>query len=439
MALILEEPKRGKAARKALNPPEVVDQLVRDNIRLASFLAHKRAFAAGLDYDDVLSRALDGLMRAAEMYDTSKGKFGTYASYHIKSRMSRDPLNRKSVKAGYMAHKVSLDAPMTSDPDSSTWADMIADERQVGGFGALLGSDNVAFVREWVAKLNERERFIIEGRFGLTGNAKMRLEELGKILKITRERVRQIEALALKKLGLIAKQADKIEETPEIPNRADELMEVIANPGGKIAKKPRSPRGTGPNAEANRKYYLAHKKEIDRRNKLWYQRKRTEILAKLKAWRKKHSTELSKRRKKFYEAHQEEAVAYSLRYYYDHLEELKIKAAAYRNRNRENIRAKSRRRSSDLTDSYVREQMSKHSTKSTWEWTAEEVAERKAIMEARRARRLTDHQVLEIQRRLRLGETPHQIKHSFKCSVSTIYNIKWGRYRIQQAMLANEP
>ena len=93
----------------------------------------------------------------------------------------------------------SLDAPM-GDQDSSTIAEVIADENARSPFEHLRDENETRLIRQLVTKLPEREATIIRFRFGLDGGEERTLDDVGKKFKLTRERIRQLQNLALQKL-----------------------------------------------------------------------------------------------------------------------------------------------------------------------------------------------------------------------------------------------
>jgi RNA polymerase primary sigma factor len=96
---------------------------------------------------------------------------------------------------------VSLDAPV-GDDDSSKVAEIVADPNAELPFDRLRQETDTRLVREVLSTLNERERSILSLRFGLDGGREKTLEEVGAHFDLTRERIRQIQELALKKLRI---------------------------------------------------------------------------------------------------------------------------------------------------------------------------------------------------------------------------------------------
>ena len=96
----------------------------------------------------------------------------------------------------------SVDAPLDDDPDRSL-LDAIADDRTPGPEGMLQREDLRAIIQQWLGGLNNKQREVVERRFGLNGREVATLEEVGADIGVTRERVRQIQVEALKHLKIV--------------------------------------------------------------------------------------------------------------------------------------------------------------------------------------------------------------------------------------------
>ena len=225
---------------------EAKNEMIAGNLRLVVHWA-RRYQGRGVDLTDLVQEGTFGLIRAVEKFDWRRGfKFSTYATWWIRqavqrgvanksrtiripvhvvereqkvarterellAKLGRQPSDEEIAKTSKLpltqvrevrnAAKAvaSTDAPIGADGDSS-FGDLFA----AGGpttedeVDKTMTSDAV---RRAVAKLPERQRDVISLRFGLSGGEPTSLEQIGKELGITRERVRQIEADALRRLA----------------------------------------------------------------------------------------------------------------------------------------------------------------------------------------------------------------------------------------------
>jgi RNA polymerase primary sigma factor len=112
----------------------------------------------------------------------------------------REAANKISYILRISQDPTSLESPIGQDDDSTTWGDMLADEAATEPLAAASKELLRDQIREALDFLSERERAVLELRFGLADGIDHTLEDVGKIFRVTRERIRQIEAKALRKL-----------------------------------------------------------------------------------------------------------------------------------------------------------------------------------------------------------------------------------------------
>ena len=245
--LLTAEEEKELAFRIAEGDMAARDRMVRANLRLVVNIA--RGYTGkGLPLQDLIEEGNLGVLRAVEGFDpTMDTRFSTYASYWIKQSIKRalvncaktiripaymvellskwrkataqlsDRLNRTPTaeevaaelglpkkKLGIVKKAIQLyNTTPQSDDDENGWSisEMVADERMVGPDEELLNSDNVVHVYRMLDEMDEREASILKMRFGLDGEEPRTLKEIGETLGLTRERVRQLEHEALKRLN----------------------------------------------------------------------------------------------------------------------------------------------------------------------------------------------------------------------------------------------
>ena len=234
------------AARIKKGDKKAREQMIKANLRLVVKIAHDYE-GLGLPLLDLINEGNIGLMKAVERFDPAKGgKLSTYGAWWIKqsikralanqsktirlpvhlvdkiSKMRRTAMKLQEVlgreptdeelaeELGMTASRVaqlrtaairpaSLDAPI-GDEDSNNFSEVVQDENAATPYQQLEEKTVSAMLQEMVMTLDPREATILRYRFGLDGGNEKTLEEVGQKFGVTRERVRQIQNIALAKL-----------------------------------------------------------------------------------------------------------------------------------------------------------------------------------------------------------------------------------------------
>ncbi len=267
----IELAKRIKKGDKAAR-----DHMISANLRLVVKIAHDYN-NFGLPLLDLISEGNIGLVKAVERFDPSKGgKLSTYAAWWIKQSIKRalanqsktirlpvhlvdriakmrkitgqlaDELDREpsdeeiAYEMGLPVNKVahlksvsvrpsSLDAPIGEDGDT-TFGELVGDENEATPFETFQDKSMSNDIRDVIAQLEDREAEIIQLRFGLNGDHPLTLEEVGERFEVTRERVRQIQNIAIHKMRRLMMDNERQRTKEEVHQETLEQkkMEVIA-------------------------------------------------------------------------------------------------------------------------------------------------------------------------------------------------------------------
>jgi len=247
------------AARIKAGDKKAREHMIKANLRLVVKIARDYE-GLGLPLLDLISEGNIGLMKAVERFDPKKGgKLSTYAAWWIKQaikralanqsktirlpvhlvdkiarmrrvamelqeELGREPTDEElAAELGTTAARVaqmrtaairpaSLDAPLSDDEDSNSFGEIVQDESAHTPYEELEEKTVTAMLRELLARLDEREAKILTRRFGLDGNPPQTLEEVGEQFGVTRERVRQIQNIALRKLRRMIEKLEKVKD-----------------------------------------------------------------------------------------------------------------------------------------------------------------------------------------------------------------------------------
>lgn len=234
------------------------EDMIKANLRLVVKIAHDYE-GLGLPLLDLINEGNIGLMKAVERFDPAKGgKLSTYGSWWIKQSIKRALANQSKTirlpvhlvdkiskmrrtamrlqeefgrepsddelgeELGISASRVaqlrtaairpaSLDAPI-GDDDSNNFAEVVQDENAFSPYEQLEDKTVTRMLQEMIKTLDGREATILRYRFGLDGGPEKTLEEVGQKFGVTRERVRQIQNIALSKLRKMIEKLEAVQK-----------------------------------------------------------------------------------------------------------------------------------------------------------------------------------------------------------------------------------
>lgn len=258
-ALLTFEEEQALAKRIEMGDEKARQRMIESNLRLVVSIG-KRYMNRGMAFSDIIEEGNIGLIKAVERFNYRRGfRFSTYGSWWIKQAIERAIINQSKlirlpvhvvervnhylsvneqliqaldrqptakelgekmefsveevIKIQQLIRKTySLDTPMGSNQDVAL-KDLIVDTTQISPSINAEGILRREIIFQWLDTLKETERKVVILRFGLEGEEPQTLEEIGKVFGLTRERMRQIEGVALNKLrALIEKKTIKPEE-----------------------------------------------------------------------------------------------------------------------------------------------------------------------------------------------------------------------------------
>jgi len=249
-ALLTPQEEKDLARRIAKGEEAARQRLIKANLRLVVSIAKRYVHRGPLSISDLIQEGNIGLFKAVEKFDPERGfKFSTYATWWIRqaitraladqSRTIRIPVHMVETISKFTQAKrklaqelgreplveeiaiemdlpeekvrhiqkisqdvVSLEQPIGDDDDKSTLAEFIRDDASATPIQVTSQELLRDQIKEIIDDLTEREKKILEMRFGLEDGVTHTLEEVGKVFNVTRERIRQIEAKALEKIRM---------------------------------------------------------------------------------------------------------------------------------------------------------------------------------------------------------------------------------------------
>lgn len=273
--LLSKEEEIQLAARIKKGDKEARNHMISANLRLVVKIAYNYN-NFGLPLLDLISEGNIGLVKAVERFDPSKGgKLSTYAAWWIKQSIKRAlanqsktirlpvhlvdriarmrkitaqladeldrepsdeeiayvmdmPINKVAHLKSVSVRPASLDAPIGEDGDT-TFGELVGDENEATPLENLQEKSISNDIKSVIGRLDYREAEIIQLRFGLDGNRPLTLEEVGEKFEITRERVRQIQNIAIHKMRRLMTDNERQRSKEEILEERIEQkkMEVL--------------------------------------------------------------------------------------------------------------------------------------------------------------------------------------------------------------------
>jgi RNA polymerase primary sigma factor len=261
-SLLTREEEIALAKRIENGDESACDELVQANMRLVVSVASKYQ-GRNVPLEDLIQEGNIGVMRAAKKFDYRKGfKFSTYAIWWIKQAIMRtlDNFSRSIRLPSYVVAKmnkfdavyatlcqelqreprrdeiadaldltvkqveeiltfnadtISMDLPLSDERSAATLGDLIEDPITSGEDGPIVEMINKDLTAQFLKRLPEREQRVLKMRFGLEDGERKTLREIGVALQVTRERVRQLEIDAIKRLCALYDEMGEFRSKPQ--------------------------------------------------------------------------------------------------------------------------------------------------------------------------------------------------------------------------------
>lgn len=214
ISLLTQDEERTLATRAFSGDEKAVSELVKANLRFV-VLAAKKYKKSKLNMEDIIEEGNIGLIKAARKFNPEKGtRFITYAAWWIRAEIEkairetstgiRFPSNKYEEMKAPKWNILNLDIPLNPiDENSLCLKDTLEDKEALSPEEKFIKNETIENVRNALAKLTSKERYVIERRFGFDGCKNASLSQVGLELGHCKERIRQIQKEAMTKLRTI--------------------------------------------------------------------------------------------------------------------------------------------------------------------------------------------------------------------------------------------
>lgn len=340
-----------------------VNRLVTENMRLVHFFVNKWP---KIDPDDALSAGMQGLLRAAETWDETRGvPFSAYASQKIGWSIGAIRQRALTLKRGGGKTILSLNQEV-GEEGSAELGELVADQNAITASTSLDNSDEFRVLRAVLRRLPKDQREVLNNRFGLNGGVVLTLERIACAMGLSRERVRQIETLGLEAIAGI--------------KRRGEFRLLDSREGMKVWRKRKR-------VQLNAKLNEWHRKNPEKRRE-YRNRYRPNVLLMKARWYLKNRQKISKRISAKYFSNPEPAKLRAKLWREKNVERYTENKIRYRAKKRKYLRELGRTYAAKITDGYIRCQLFKRNlgARSIDSFTADEISAHRAHLQCKRAR-----------------------------------------------------